>query len=151
MNDREKWRERVRDIRAGSATWWWWMMMKVYVHSCFHCCGVLLNFFQAAIMYKDFWTVHTKNWNIYCFPVSLTKLCDHILWKMISMRAVGIILLWPSKDLSRIRSCSGPLPVATICTWNKNISVFYINCSGVSPRVFEPKSSLFLHHIVLYQ
>ena len=24
MNDREKWRERVRDIRATSPTWWWW-------------------------------------------------------------------------------------------------------------------------------
>ena len=24
MNVREKWRERVRDIRAGGATWWWW-------------------------------------------------------------------------------------------------------------------------------
>ena len=24
MNDREKWRERVRDIRASGATWWWW-------------------------------------------------------------------------------------------------------------------------------
>ena len=24
MNDREKWRERVSDIRAGGATWWWW-------------------------------------------------------------------------------------------------------------------------------
>ena len=24
MNDREKWRERVRDIRASSRTWWWW-------------------------------------------------------------------------------------------------------------------------------
>ena len=24
MNDREKWRERVRDIRASSTTWWWW-------------------------------------------------------------------------------------------------------------------------------
>ena len=24
MNDGEKWRERVRDIRAGSTTWWWW-------------------------------------------------------------------------------------------------------------------------------
>ena len=24
MNDRQKWRERVRDIRATSATWWWW-------------------------------------------------------------------------------------------------------------------------------
>ena len=26
MNDREKWRERVRDIRAGGATWWWWLL-----------------------------------------------------------------------------------------------------------------------------
>ena len=24
MNDREKWRERFRDIRATSTTWWWW-------------------------------------------------------------------------------------------------------------------------------
>ena len=23
-NNREKWRERVRDIRAGGRTWWWW-------------------------------------------------------------------------------------------------------------------------------
>ena len=25
MNDREEWRERVRDIRATSAIWWWWL------------------------------------------------------------------------------------------------------------------------------
>ncbi len=24
MNDREKWRKRVRDIRASGTTWWWW-------------------------------------------------------------------------------------------------------------------------------
>ena len=24
MNDREKWGERVRDIRASGTTWWWW-------------------------------------------------------------------------------------------------------------------------------
>ena len=24
MNEREKWRERVRDIRASGTTWWWW-------------------------------------------------------------------------------------------------------------------------------
>ena len=24
MNDREKWRERVRDLRASGTTWWWW-------------------------------------------------------------------------------------------------------------------------------
>ena len=28
MNNREKWRERVRDIRATSTTWWWWWWMK---------------------------------------------------------------------------------------------------------------------------
>ena len=26
MNNRERWRERVRDIRAGSTTWWWWYL-----------------------------------------------------------------------------------------------------------------------------
>ena len=25
MNDREKWRERVRDIRASGTTWWWYI------------------------------------------------------------------------------------------------------------------------------
>ena len=27
MNDREKWRERVRDISATSTTWWWWWLI----------------------------------------------------------------------------------------------------------------------------
>ena len=27
INDREKWRERVRDIRATSTTWWWWIVV----------------------------------------------------------------------------------------------------------------------------
>ena len=26
MNDREEWRERVRDICATSAIWWWWLL-----------------------------------------------------------------------------------------------------------------------------
>ena len=26
VNDREEWRERVRDIRATSAIWWWWWL-----------------------------------------------------------------------------------------------------------------------------
>ena len=28
MNDREKWRERVRDISASGTTWWWWLQDK---------------------------------------------------------------------------------------------------------------------------
>ena len=34
MNDREKWRERVRDIRAGGTTWWWWWWWYIYVCVC---------------------------------------------------------------------------------------------------------------------
>ena len=33
MNDREKWRERVRDIRATSTTWWWWWYSLHYVQT----------------------------------------------------------------------------------------------------------------------
>ena len=29
MNDREKWRERVRDIHASGITWWWWLLFIV--------------------------------------------------------------------------------------------------------------------------
>ena len=31
MNDREEWRERVRDIRAASTIWWWWLNMPNYL------------------------------------------------------------------------------------------------------------------------
>ena len=30
MNEREKWRERVRDIRAGGTTWWWWWWLVLF-------------------------------------------------------------------------------------------------------------------------
>ena len=31
MNDSEKWRERVRDIRARGTTWWWWRWWWWYI------------------------------------------------------------------------------------------------------------------------
>ena len=33
MYDREKWRERVRDIRAGGMTWWWWHALYIYIYT----------------------------------------------------------------------------------------------------------------------
>ena len=30
MNYREKWRERVRDIRASGTAWWWWWYIYMY-------------------------------------------------------------------------------------------------------------------------
>ena len=31
MNDREEWRERVRDIRAASTIWWWWWLLGLVI------------------------------------------------------------------------------------------------------------------------
>ena len=36
MNDREKWRERVRDIRAGGTTWWWWWLSNTQIEYSYH-------------------------------------------------------------------------------------------------------------------
>ena len=38
MNDREKWRERVRDIRAGGTTWWWYIYIYIYIYVCVCVC-----------------------------------------------------------------------------------------------------------------
>ena len=62
MNDREKWRERVRDIRAGGATWWWWWSVwfihlstyfyyiYIYIYIVIHrqTCFVLSELFSVA-------------------------------------------------------------------------------------------------------
>ena len=34
MNNREKWRERVRDIRVSGTTWWgwWWYILNIYIY-----------------------------------------------------------------------------------------------------------------------
>ena len=39
MNDREKWRERVRNIRASGMTWWWWWHILVLFQKIF---GVIM-------------------------------------------------------------------------------------------------------------
>ena len=41
MNDREKWREMVKDIRVGGTSWWWWWWWYIYI-ACiyfFHRCS----------------------------------------------------------------------------------------------------------------
>ena len=36
MNDREEWRERVRDIRAASTIWWWWWYITPSLHNLYY-------------------------------------------------------------------------------------------------------------------
>ena len=42
MNDREKWREMVRDIRAGSTTWWWWWWLQDTIKCLFSPIDIIL-------------------------------------------------------------------------------------------------------------
>ena len=53
MNDREEWRERVRDIRATSAIWWWWWwyVMVIRIDFVFHQRNILLGCHLESLMH----------------------------------------------------------------------------------------------------
>ena len=53
MDDREGWRESVRNIRADSATWWWWWFRG--------CCPVLWLLQQGEISFVKFSITRTEN------------------------------------------------------------------------------------------
>ena len=59
MNDREEWRERVRDIRATSAIWWWWWYRIFLAFSSFM--SSLLNIFPGYIVYFKHFLQLNKN------------------------------------------------------------------------------------------
>ena len=48
MDDRDKWRERVRRICAGSVTWWWWWWWNSthIPHPCQHIVGIFTGAFS---------------------------------------------------------------------------------------------------------
>ena len=51
MNDREKWRERVRDISATSMTWWWWYIY-IYIYVCMYIyCHPQADWFVVSQLY----------------------------------------------------------------------------------------------------
>ena len=67
MNDREKWRERVRDTRAGGTTWWWWWWWwyRLY-HPMTYIC-----YFVASYLFLLWY-----NWSLWCcFVLLLEETC----------------------------------------------------------------------------
>ena len=59
MNDREEWRERVRDIRAASTIWWWWWWNPYCSVKIIY---IILKYLINRIMFDS------STWN--CFTVS---------------------------------------------------------------------------------
>ena len=51
INDREEWRERVRDIRAGGTTWWWWWWLYI-IHIYMYIIYIYYIYIYIYIIFK---------------------------------------------------------------------------------------------------
>ena len=79
MNDREKWRERVRDIRASGTTWWWWW----WCNRVFFLVRIFRQFYPEALYHDGkqrqliqsilFVWLYYLCWFIMKSPISLLK------------------------------------------------------------------------------
>ena len=63
MNDREKWREKVRDIRASGTTWWWWSSLN-FKEKKFWLYPLKLSLIVKSRRGKSFGPFLHKNWII---------------------------------------------------------------------------------------
>ena len=70
MNDREEWRERVRDIRAASTIWWWWwyiyigtqLTSYIYIYICIFIIFIFnILWFKATKISCKYWRVNWFN------------------------------------------------------------------------------------------
>ena len=77
MNDREKWRERVRDIRAGGTTWWWYIYIYMHTHTHTHThIHIYIYIYRereresgritlmSRLMNPTIWHIHVLMWHI---------------------------------------------------------------------------------------
>ena len=75
MNDREEWRERVRDIRATSAIWWWWY---IYIY---------IRYIYIYILNSS--SLNSMNYIsniIYIYATVFPQMTVYKLWKSSKMR-----------------------------------------------------------------
>ena len=64
MNDREEWRERVRDIRATSTIWWWWWKCHIAFLKFTSCDNQALLKCIPTALELLIWTWNHKNWSV---------------------------------------------------------------------------------------
>ena len=74
MNDREEWRERVRDIRAASTIWWWWWWFVCYhlfAHILYHVFLSNINNWYTVTWFQVFLSNTNISYLIIMFHVSI--------------------------------------------------------------------------------
>ena len=80
MNDREKWRERVRDIRASGTTWWWWWWFKIYLTTNWVECSPMAG--ETGIQSEVDSYQRLKKWYLIpsCLTFSIIRYVTRVKW-----------------------------------------------------------------------
>ena len=86
MNDREKWRERVRDIRATSTTWWWWWSPNVNLIAWLE---FELAYFEVTAQHFNYYATGTHS---YSFKYSYVMLI--IYTQLYGFKYFCLITIW---------------------------------------------------------
>ena len=103
MNDSEKWRERVRDIRAGGTTWWWWFLLGVRFPSPRNFLNMMFNFIwwsgQCGVPHNFHYSqVHSHPmWHLW-------HLCGLHLW--LKQMCLKIVRIGEEKQHKKISICT---------------------------------------------
>ena len=86
MNDREKWQEKVRDIRASGTTWWWfwwWLciILLFYHYIIYH---FILHFIISS--YHYYFKIHTHTYKLVVFSYIREQYNGRSNWYDLSTR-----------------------------------------------------------------
>ena len=82
MNDREEWRERVRDIRAASTIWWWWCFVLML-------CDIYAIVEKGRVYVVD--KMNVERWGLFLILIKTKKLWRRV-WGFIDKD--GMYIVW---------------------------------------------------------
>ena len=151
MNDREEWRERVRDIRAARTIWWWWWfgLVEFYGISTL-VCYLMPNSFYTGIRYiTKLWYTSTGMYRKRSLSVSVIQnqthslCCLRLAWSGPEVLTTNMLRLLPFWTLEKKRgnvatperfvgNCSLKQPIRNRC--------WYI-CLYISRVIIIPNTS----------
>ena len=80
MNDREEWRERVRDIRAASTIWWWWWWWQCQIYSKLSPSLLIIMLCSFLFQIWKLYTITTINPRSQCLGEKRKNILRHYLF-----------------------------------------------------------------------
>ena len=132
MNDREEWRERVGDIRAGGTTWWWWWyiyksMFDFIIFCQYNFIKILSSFLISACPVGWGCKIHREH---LCRGVKPpANKCPRYVTKQSDGEALLMLKVWRMRSASSLPSLPGSLwPRAVEPDWVQSMGWIEVNC-----------------------